>query len=338
MNKKGIFFTFIAVTIVAALIIIFTPSGSVVSIGADMPVVKTRVNTVNDFVLDLENSYFESILKVSSHKAILALISYVADTSNEPFDDLDKLQEVFSDVVLNGKILGATQPIMDGNTINDWLGNMVDISKDTLNVDSVFEVNSVEISQLRPWFVELTLDISFSVTSETASWNVSNFIVNTELSIQNFNDPYYLANTDGDYENKINKTDTEYDEWDVEKVKEHIKHGTYVHFPNSQAPNFLMRFTDSISPSSCCGIESLVNPNILEGLPPPATSNVDLSYADYLFFPSWDEPPSCDDVVLSTEDDIDSEFPDIKFDILHLSLYKLLDDPLADIQQICPQT
>lgn len=327
MNKKGIFFTFIAVTIVAALIIIYTPSGSVVNIGAGITVVKTRVNTVNDFVLDLENSYFESILKVSTHKAILALISYVNDTdNNEPFDDLDKLQEVFSDVVLNGDILFQSQLIMDGNTINDWLDNMIDISRDTLNVDSEFKVNSVEISQLRPWFVELTLDINFSVTSETASWNVTNFIVNTELGIQNFNDPYYLANTKGDYENKINKTDTEFDEWDVEKVKDHIKHGTYVHFPTSQAPNFLMRFTKDISPSSCCGIESLVNPIVLADLTPPVLS-VDVSYADYQF---WSTTPDCEN--LFTVDDITDDYPDTKFDLGHLVLYNIT----QDTQQVCP--
>ena len=55
-GKRGIFFTFIAVMLMAALIIIFSPSTSINV--ANKPVVKTRVITLNDFVQDLENSYF----------------------------------------------------------------------------------------------------------------------------------------------------------------------------------------------------------------------------------------------------------------------------------------
>ena len=262
LNKKGIFFTFISVTLMAALIIIFTPSAAV-NIGADAPVVKTRVTTVNNFVYALENSYFESILKVSSHKAIQTLIVYV--NANGFLADLSEVKSKFSEVVINGTINKIPQPEMIiGNTIKNWTGRIANVSKNTLNINSEFTVNEVNISQSRPWLVDLRMNISFLVSSETASWNISGFIVNAELSIEGFNDPYYFVKSGGTYINDINKTNTTFDKWDVAHVRYHLGNATYVHFENSEAPSFLQRFTNDFSDTSqkeCCGIESLVNPN-----------------------------------------------------------------------------
>jgi hypothetical protein len=186
-------------------------------------------------------------------------------------------------------------------------------------------VNGVSITQVRPWFIDLTLNVSFSVNSETSSWNISNFIVNTELSNQNFSDPYYTVNTNGAYVSRINRTHVAFDEWDIEKVKDHIRSGTYTYYAN--APSFLMRFTDDLSVSTCCGIESLVNPNKLSGL--GINPDEDVSYADYLF---WSTTAGCEDLNLYTVNDISTEFPNIKFDFDHLFLYNLT----KDSQQICP--
>jgi len=137
--------------------------------------------------------------------------------------------------------------------------------------------------------------------------------------------------------NKIHKSGTIFNEWDVEKVKDFIRDGNYTHFENSQAPTFIMRFTDNIAPSNCCGIESFVNPNKLNAI----DKDKALSYADYKFFPSWQSAPNCEDVTqtLHTEESvngINDEFPNIKFNLNALAKYKIRDDPSADVQQICP--
>ena len=310
LNKKGIFFTLITLSLMTALIIIFTPSASV-NIGADILVIKTRVTTLNNFVLDLENYYFENILRVSSHKAILALILYVRD--NGQFADLNELQSRFYEVALNGTINGVSQPIMQGSTINNLLERMVNTSKDTLNVDTGFKVNSINISQFTPWFVNLRLNIIFSVSSETSSWNVSNFALNADLSIEGFNDTYYLVNTGGMYENKINKTDTF--PKGVDEVKDHINYGTYVYY--DEAPSFLMRFTNDFSDTSqkkCCGIESLVNPNKI-------TPQKDTSYVDYIF---WETASDCSNNELYTIKGIsDADYPNFKLDLAHIVSFNI---------------
>lgn len=331
LNRKGIFFTFISITLMATLIIIFTPTASV-NIGSDASVVKTRVTTVNNFVYALENSYFESILKVSSHKAINALVSYV--NANGFFADLAEVKSKFSEVAANGTINNIPQPEMiGGNTIKNWTDRMANVSKNTLNINSEFTVNEVNISQSRPWLVDLRMNISFSVSSETASWDISGFIVNAELSIQGFNDSYYFVNTGGAYINQINKTNTTFDKWDRDKVRYHIGNATYVHFENSEAPTFLQRFTNDFSDieqKNCCGIESLVNPNKLDDL---GINQKYASYADYMF--AWSATPDCNsaDPSLYTITGIsDAGYSGFKLDFNHVVNYKLTDyDTL-----ICP--
>jgi len=75
-----------------------------------------------------------------------------------------------------------------------------------------------------------------------------------------------------------------------------------------------MKFTGDTSPSPCCGIESLVNPNKLAALGLP--SNLDVSYVDHLF---WTMPEDCSN--LYTVSEISAEFPNFKFDLNHLGTY-----------------
>lgn len=318
-HKKGIFFTFIAITIVAALLIFYTPIETF-NIGTDAFFVKTRVETINGFVEDLENSYFDDILKISSKKGILALISFMED---EGF--YADIQSRYSEVVLSGTINGQTITSMQGNTVNDWLSRMVNISKNSLNINTNFTVNRVEIYQIRPWFVELKLNVSFTLISETSSWNVTNYISNSELSIENFQDPYYFLNTNGNFLSTINRSNVTPSQWNLEKVKDHIRQTTYTHFPNSQAPNFLMRFTNTSINSSCCGIESLANPPNLN-LPDQVES-----YSDFLLF-NHSYQNKCSELFNITESSFKSEFPHFKIDFDHLILYNI---SISDTRQSC---
>ncbi|MCH8329613.1 MAG: hypothetical protein IIB81_04445 [Nanoarchaeota archaeon] len=162
------------------------------------------------------------------------------------------------------------------------------------------------------------------VRVDTVYVEVDTVFIETEIEIESFDDPYYLVNTAGSYVNKIRRSGTKFDEWSVEKVNDFIRDGNYTHFGNSDAPSFLMRFTDDTSASSCCGIENLVNPNN------PAILDKDVSYVDYLYWSSVENcasPP----YTLVRVNEINTEFPDFKFDINHLAKYKLSAD-----EQICP--
>jgi hypothetical protein len=310
-NKKGIFFTFIALTLMVALIILFNPSGIVTV--EDTIAVKTRVSSINDLVVDLKTSYLENILKVSSNKAVIALTDYVG--ANGPFSDLDELQTFYSEAMLEGTINGISQPIMDGNTIINWTDRMANVSRNSLNVETKFEIGNVAISQLRSFFIELNLSLNITVTSEASLWNITDHNVNAELSIQKFDDPYYLIN--GEYSNQINKSDVPFDEWDAAKVNDHIEKGTYRY--DELAPSFLKRFTTDISPTKCCGIESIVDSTKI-------SFQKDVSYTDFVF---WETSSDCPNLNLYTASGISSN---VKFDLPHLVLYNISQGS----SQICP--
>ena len=66
--------------------------------------------------------------------------------------------------------------------------------------------------------------------------------------------------------------------WNITNFENHVRTGTYTHFENGQAPSFIMRFTNTVAGSLCCGVESLIDPNQL-GAP-----DQEESYVDYLFY------------------------------------------------------
>ncbi|MCH8004503.1 MAG: hypothetical protein IH934_07800, partial [Nanoarchaeota archaeon] len=277
LGKKGIFLTFIAISIIAVFIVIFNPTD--ISLRKDALVIKTRVSNINNFVLDLENVYLERILQSTSIKAISSLILYMK-AENKFLTDFEAK---FTEVLLTGKIDDIPidditgQNIMKGNTYINWTDKVINISEDIFNVNINITVRSIDVFQLTPWTITVGANISFSVNSETASWD-KNVSIKTKIAIERFDDPYYLINTGGSYINRVNRSNIKFNEWNISNLKDHIRIGTYVHFENSKAPSFVMRFTNTSLKSSCCGIESLVDPNKL--------SNKDQieSYADYLFF------------------------------------------------------
>ena len=319
LGKKGMFLTFIAISLIAALIVIFTPSD--INLSKNLQATKTRVSNVNEYVSDLESVYLERTLQATGRKTLISLIGHVKD--NGFFDNAVKFENAFSDVLLTGKYNGNNIGVMDENTYINLIDDIKTTAEQTFNVETIFTVNDIKVEQTRPWFVDVEADITFRVSSETASWN-KNVLIKTEISVENFDDPYYLVNTGGSYINKIRKSDTKFDEWSDEKVIDFIEDGNYTHFEDGQAPSFLMRFYNDISASSCCGIESLVNPNN------PSISNKDVSYVDYLY---WSSVENCANppYTLLRVDKIHTEFPNFKFDLNHLAKYKLSAD-----EQICP--
>ena len=312
-GKKGIFMTFIAISIIAALIIIFTPSS--VDLAKDIPAVKTRVSNLNEYVVDLEDVYMERTLEATGTKAIIALTKYMEGQNKF----LSNFEDSFKEVLLEGKING--QPIddfiepdiMTNQTYKDWISKTITVADNAFNINSNFVVNDAKVYQTKPWFLNVDANVSYSVSSETASWS-RNVLIKTEIDIQRFDDPYYSINTAGTYANRINKSNVKFNEWDSSKVRGHIRYGTYTHFENSKAPSFIMRFTNTSMNSSCCGIESLVNPNM------PSIGDEMESYADYLFF-NHTYQNKCDELYNVTA--LWDEFDDFEFDFEHLVLYNL---------------
>lgn len=278
-NKKGVFFTFIAILLITVLMIVFSPETEI-SFNKDIPVVKTRVTKINDFITDFEIVYLKEILRSTTYKALTSLTYYM----DEEDKFLTDLQSDFNEVVLYGtinsvpidQITGKT--IMANDTFINWTNRIKVYAKDALNVDLNFTIKNTSIYQTTPWLIDINLVLDYSLSSETASWSRNNVVIITKLSTDALYDPWYYANTNGTYKKKVIKTDIKYYEWDISNFKKFIKNETYYHWQNSSASNFLMRFTNTFLPSSCCGIESAVNPNKI------TPSNVLESYMEHQFW------------------------------------------------------
>ena len=60
-------------------ILVFTPQADI-SLKKDMQSVASRISSIDNYVDDLENNYFETILRATAYKTILSLILYMNST------------------------------------------------------------------------------------------------------------------------------------------------------------------------------------------------------------------------------------------------------------------
>lgn len=330
-KKRGIFFTFIAITIMAVFILLFTPQADI-SLQRDTQAIRTRISSIDNYVNDLQNSYFETILRAATYKTVLSLIFYINSTGTY----LPDMDSAFNEVILNGTINGVSidtitgKKIMENNTLRNWTNKIINVSNSTLNVNTEINIINASVFQTKPWNIESTLIANFTVASNVAEWKKT-MVITTTIGIEGLHDPYYLKNTAGAYTNQIKRSSVEFNQWDVTKVREHLRNGTYVHWQNSNAPDFLIRFTNTITNSSCCGIESLVNPNKI------SPSDQINSYVDYMLWnPSINIP--CEELYNitnpPTSNGLWDEFRYFKLDFNHTVMYNITaEDAIRTFQE-----
>ena len=325
-GKKGFFFTFLSIIAMSLFIVIFTPQ-SEVSYKKNSEAIKTRIFVIDNYVLELESNYLEVALRAASYKTILSLVYYVNQT-RAPISNLDKS---FYEVVRTGNISNPLpvpidsitgKKIMKSNYLMNFTDKIAETSEDALNVNTSIRINNASITQVSPWELKSILDVNITVQSNEGEWKRNNVIVTTSFSIEEVPDPYYLLNLNGGYSNKVKRSSMEFDEWNLTYVREHLRNGTYVHWKDSQAPSFLMRLSGDMSNSTCCGIESLVNPNRL------TVPDVQESYVDYQFWTSTVD--DCKEIYNitnpnspATEKGLWDEFPFFKLDLDHTALYNI---------------
>ncbi len=313
-RKKGIFFTFIAIILISVFAFVFTPQADI-SLQKDKQAIRTRILSIDNYALDLENRYFEAVLRAVTYKATLSLIDYINSTGSY----VANTGSAFSGVMLDGKINSMPidditgKKIMENNTLTNWSSRLAEAAKDTLNVDTAIAIINVSVFQSDPWSIESRLEINYTIKSNVAEWKKSS-VITASIPIEGLPDPYYLANTNGAYTNEIKKSTVDFKRWNITKTREHLRNGTYVHWEGSSAPDFLMRLTNTISNSSCCGIESLANPNKL-GQPDQMES-----YSDYHF---WSHKFANNCTQLYNITGLWDEFRHFKLDFEHVSMYNL---------------
>lgn len=282
-NKKGVFFTFISLLLLTTLMVLFKPETEI-SFNQEIEAEEIRVAKLDNFIKNFENVYLPESIRLSGSRALTALTLYMV---TEGF--LADLQPAFTEVLLNGTIDGTPidditgEEIMKDNDLMYWISRVESSAEDILNIglsgpsEPAFGLKDVKIGQTTPWLVDINLTISYNLSSETAYWERTNISISSKLGIASLYDPLYSVNTNRAYEKNITATDIKFGEWDANNLSLFIGEEEYAHWENSNAPSFLMRYTEDFSSSECCGIESAVNPDKL-------AAQENRIYIDYSFF------------------------------------------------------
>ncbi|MBI2142492.1 hypothetical protein HYU15_03330 [Candidatus Woesearchaeota archaeon] len=271
-SKKGIFFTIIAVMLVAILAIAFAPE-EYTTFKDRLPAVKTRVDVANEYVKILRNSYIEASAQTSGMDAMKALVLYVNKTGYLP--DEKAVSSTFKEIMLNGSINGrlvetyldssSAYSVMHGRTFFHKIGAVENASRETLLIETSFRKNLSDYdivlyqsNETGPWRIGVNITLSYYVNASLASWDITQTEITT-FPAEGILDPLQLVSGANNI-SRVERTNSTV--WNIANVSKLIEDQKYKQ--DSSAPSFLMRLYGNLSIGSgsvCCGIESPINPN-----------------------------------------------------------------------------
>jgi len=254
MNKKGVFFTLLVITILS----LFLLSYSFFSVIEDRKSVQRRIDTMNSFLFSLEED-IQRQLFISGFRIIFLFEKNILVSGNYITD----LDSTFDEAFFNGTIYGSsdndTSLLMNGAKFSD-IKALIQEKGLGINVNVSLGSPQVSISQDDPWNVKITLTTDFFMEdlSGLASWNKT-WVVSGFVPVENFDDPLYTVHTSGTVLNRINRT--RYVSFsDSVELLDHAQNSYYMN--NTEAPSFLDRLQGDLTAQNVNGIESLAVPKL----------------------------------------------------------------------------
>ncbi len=253
-NKKGIFFTLIAIGLLGLVLYSYSVTYAY-SMQEKTAVIETRIDTMNRLIKEIDSD-MENAIYIVSYRAIISMEDYVANTGTF----VDNTQNTFKELFINGTIDGQNQSLMENNTIKDWM-RKINASANAIGVYMNINIENVSIRQASPWKVKIEVNatINLSDIKATANWTQDKQL-STEISIIGFEDPWYTVYTNGNVLKRINKTIYEGNYTNNatgdKNLRDHVDKTMYANWTG--APSFLMRFENNFN-KSIYGIESFVN-------------------------------------------------------------------------------
>lgn len=250
-NKKGMFFTIIAVLLLGLAVFAVTLRTQY-SFREHAYIIETRVLTMNSFIKDV-NRDLERALFIASFRSFLAMQAYTSQ--NQTY--LSSTNDAFTELVMNGTLFGNPMLFINDSHLTRWL-EAINQEGNEIGVNISFSQVNVSLYQEDPWFVTIAMNVSFTVedTKGLARWEV-NASATTQINITDFDDPIYSIKSEGTEFNRIVKSPISAFVIgnDSAPLMEHISKGYYI--ATNISPSFLMRFEYNLTPSPY-GIESLV--------------------------------------------------------------------------------
>ena len=320
-NRRGMFFTLVAILIVTILFVSFSPQYAS-RINYELPVTESRVEAANGLVETIKYSYVPQALSASSYHALKSLSGHLK-SEGRGFADLEELNKTFEWMMLNG-----TLPDLEHGSPNFYslemevvhfrnlLDEMETSSTEHLQIETKFMRENFNVALYQnadtgAFQVGVNLTINFSVDAGLARWeDLENISVAFEF--EDIEDPLYAINLNSasnpatNFVNKFRETNRSY--YDVSNTFLEVTHRTYTYAGKRivdgsddakyHAPSFLGRFVQGHNVnthgtitydiggvySECCGIESLINQPKMYISSPSLDAR---SYADWCYFRNY---------------------------------------------------
>lgn len=269
-SKRGIAFTILGIILSVVIILAFSIKAEY-RLQNRMEVIKSRVETANNLVIDIEND-LQRGLYITGFNSLLAIDDFV-NSNGTYVDDIDS---AFMEALLNGTIKNTQIDLLVNNSFKDWT-EKIKAEADKVGVEIDITILNLSISQKNPWEVEISSGIVLYAKDKrgTSSWNRLRLIV-ADIDIQGFEDPFYSIGSFGRVSNPLMRTNvTDFSQ--LSGLVRHINNSLYKE--SAAAPDFLMRLEGKFS-ASPNGIESIVNLNKFSAqqLQTYSRSNVDYIY------------------------------------------------------------
>ncbi|MBU0979280.1 MAG: hypothetical protein KJ709_00605 [Nanoarchaeota archaeon] len=321
--KKGVFYTIISFMIVGVLFIFYS-STPMETEQTELAVVQDRISQADTFIHDLEHDYLEHIVRATGYQTLYSLTEEMKDRGQTGFF-LD-LEETFGHLMMTGQIGIDDIPSMQGKTLDKRLLDLKANVDETLFIDLTYKNPVIEVYQddaTGPWALGLNLTLTLDMKTEAASWTKT-LETMALLDISGLEDPFFNIHTDGNVDRLI--VPTEIADWDSEALKEHLDAETYVH--NERAPSFFDRLRNNIVPSACCGIESMISPDVIN-----AGIVKQMSYVDHCYFSELCPGSEPGNVQLFNVDGITTQNFEFMLEPYHISFYNISNE---EIEQVIP--
>ncbi|MBD3203091.1 hypothetical protein GF327_02255 [Candidatus Woesearchaeota archaeon] len=279
-NKKGVFFTFIAVFLVI-FIVIAVSTRNPNRYREKSYAISTRIRTMNNFVDDFENDMQREMF-IGGYRSLLSLQKYIRIKKGF-IQDLDSIfSEIFENGTANGTEINIMKQEGHGADITSWLSRINEESE-KLNIEVNLYPRNIDLEMNSFYTVKIIFDATINISDkkDLAVW-AYNKTFRTIINVTGFEDPLYTVHSDDKVSNLIFPTTfsdfVDDSTNDTTNLKTHLNNSYYI--TSTDAPSFLMRFTGNLSNSSM-GIESMV---YLDDFQKQGLSVKNKTLIDYLYF------------------------------------------------------
>ncbi len=268
MNRRGIFFTLLALVIVS----IFILSTAIFPDFLTRQSAQKRVQSIDNFVFSIEESLPRQLF-INGFRTIFILENRILQTG----EYLENVEDVFDEAFFSGSVYGVEEELLIGTTFSEVEESLRERGR-KINVNVSLSSPSLSVDQIDPWNVRFVLNAELLVEdfAGLALWNKT-LEIESFVPIDGFDDPVYIISTNGIVGNKFVESPVD----DFSNSSNLLSHATNSYYiTSSSAPDFLSRLEGDLS-ADVNGIESLVN---LQELSSQGISVQQKSVVDYIYF------------------------------------------------------